>query len=58
MCVSGWISGVGDDGGDKWPALECGDGDGGGGIGLLLRLRDGEMETLVLTCLVAISVVV
>ena len=56
MCVSGWVSGVGDDGGDTWPSLECADGDGGGG--LLLRLRDGEMDTLFLTCLDAMSVVV
>ena len=53
MCVSGWMSCVGDDGGDKRPALECCkccDGEGGGeigGFGLLLLLRDGETETRV-----------
>ena len=53
MCVSGGISCVGDDGGDKRPALECCDccdGDGGGDfgwIGLLLLLRDGDTDTFV-----------
>ena len=53
MCVAGAMRCVGDDGGDRCPALECCDccdGEGGGedgGIGLLLLLRDGETETLV-----------